>query len=53
MPIHRRDFLSATAAVAGLAMTGVHAYGAASKKAAAPAAPAAQRKPKPRKAASR
>ena len=34
MPIHRRDFLSATAAVAGLAVTGVHTYGAASKKAA-------------------
>lgn len=34
MPIHRRDFLSATAAVAGLTMTGVHAFGAAGKRAA-------------------
>jgi predicted dehydrogenase len=34
MPIHRRDFLSATAAVAGLAMTGVHSFGAAGKRAA-------------------
>jgi predicted dehydrogenase len=34
MPIHRRDFLSATAAVAGLAMAGVHSFGAAGKRAA-------------------